>query len=57
MNLKIEDLEKEMSVKKLSESGLDGSSSRFSLTSNSFVNAGIRQVLASTSQHGSNVDH
>lgn len=48
MNLKIEDLEKEMSNKKQAESGNDMNSSRFSITSASFVHASMKEALAST---------
>jgi hypothetical protein len=56
MNLKIEDLEREMSMKKnAGESGNDMNSSGFSVTSASFVHASMKEALAST-QHGHNVE-
>jgi len=49
MNLKIEDLEKEMSMKKAGDTmGNDGSSSRFSITSASFVHASMKEALANS---------
>ncbi len=50
MNLKIEDLEKEMSMKRNApESGNDmNSSAGFSVTSSSFVHASMKEALAST---------
>jgi hypothetical protein len=49
MNLKIEDLEREMSMKKnAGESGNDMNSSGFSVTSASFVHASMKEALAST---------
>lgn len=57
MNLKIEDLEKEMSMKKAGETmGNDGASSRFSITSTSFVHASMKEALANSMQHGTNID-
>lgn len=57
MNLKIEDLEKEMSMKRNApESGNDmNSSAGFSVTSSSFVHASMKEALAST-QHGQNFE-
>lgn len=56
MNLKIEDLEKEMSYKKqATDSGNDMNSSGYSITSASFVHASMKEALAST-QHGNNVE-
>ncbi|CDW79975.1 UNKNOWN [Stylonychia lemnae] len=51
MNLKIEDLEKEMSMKKQGDSGNDMNSSSYSVTSASFVHASMKEALAN-SQHG-----
>jgi len=49
MNLKIEDLEKEMSNKRNApESGNDMNSSGYSVTSSSFVHASMKEALAST---------
>ena len=48
MNLKIEDLEKEMSMKKQMESGNDMNSSGYSITSSSFVHASMKEALASS---------
>ena len=55
MNLKIEDLEKEMSLKnhRNNESGVDMNSSGYSITSASFVHASMKEALAQ-SQHGYN---
>ncbi len=49
MNLKIDDLEKEMSMKKNADSGHEGASSRFSVTSASFVHASMKEALANSS--------
>lgn len=56
MNLKIEDLEKEMTTKKQTESGNEMNSSGFSITSASFVHASMKEALASTTQHGRQVE-
>lgn len=57
MNLKIEDLEKEMSVKKggpVHEAGSnDMNSSGYSITSSSFVHASMKEALQ---QHGNTID-
>lgn len=49
MNLKIEDLEKEMGNKKIGDSGADGDSSRYSVSSSSFVHASMKEALANIS--------
>lgn len=50
MNLKIEDLEKEMSAKRDShESGNESATSRYSITSSSFVHASMKEALAFSS--------
>ncbi len=46
MNLKIEDLEKEMGQKKMGDSVMDGESSRCSMSSSSFVHASMKEALA-----------
>lgn len=57
MNLKIEDLEKEMSMKKAGDTlGNESASSRFSITSTSFVHASMKEALANSLQHGTNID-
>eukprot|EP00347_Sterkiella_histriomuscorum_P012990 403366438 len=62
MNLKIEDLEKEMSMKRNHNPGESGqnshndmNSSGYSITSASFVHASMKEALAN-SQHGYNTD-
>ena len=60
MNLKIEDLEKEMNNKRgggSAEAGLnDMNSSGYSITSTSFVHASMKEALATSTQHGNNMD-
>ena len=59
MNLKIEDLEKEMTNKRggSAEAGLnDMNSSEYSITSSSFVHASMKEALATSTQHGNNIE-
>jgi hypothetical protein len=59
MNLKIEDLEKEMTNKRggSAEAGLnDMNSSGYSITSSSFVHASMKEALATSTQHGNNIE-
>jgi len=51
MNLKIEDLEKEMGQKRLTVGAESGNESGYSVTSASFVHASMKEALASA-QHG-----
>jgi hypothetical protein len=48
MNLKIEDLEKEMSMKKQGNDGQEMNSSGYSITSSSFVHASMKEALANS---------
>ena len=59
MNLKIEDLEKEMTNKRggSAEAGLnDMNSSGYSITSSSFVHGSMKEALATSTQHGNNIE-
>lgn len=54
MNLKIEDLEREMGNKKAGSVGGNDDSSRFSVNSTSFVHASMKEALALRSTQNGN---